>query len=163
MRYRLDSTLMMVLMGVMSGYTKYREIADFAKRHEGTFTELFSLKHGVPSHVTIREIILNINFSDVVKQFNCWAQSLVKPSESPVVINIDGKGIRSTLQDYSSSHQDFVCFAHAYAAECGIVIQTASYRNKETSEIPFVQELIAKLAIRGALITLDALHAQKKQ
>lgn len=170
-RYPLDVSLMIILIGVMSGYTKYREIANLAKRNEQTFVKLFSLKNGVPSHVTIREIIRNIDFEQVLVQFNSWAQSLVSSSEKttkndgnePVVVNIDGKSIRASLQEYSSSYQDFICFAHAYLANQGIVIQAASYQNKEKSEIPFVRELIKVLQLNNALITLDALHTQKKQ
>jgi hypothetical protein len=171
-RYPLDAMLTIILIGVMNGYAKYREIANLAKRHEQTFVEAFGLKNGVPSHVTIREIILNTDFEQVLLQFNLWAQSCVILNDEPtdenidtpsVIINIDGKGIRSSLQDYSSSYQDFVCFAHVYAAEQGVVIQTTSYQNKEESEIPFVQALIEKLTVNNALITLDALHTQKKQ
>lgn len=171
-RYPLDAMLTIIVIGVMNGYTKYREIARLAKRHEQTLIEAFGLKNGVPSHVTIREIIRNTDFKQVLLQFNLWAQSCVilhddvpdANTDTPsVVINIDGKSIRASLQDYSSSYQDFVCFAHVYAAEQGVVIQTASYQNKEESEIPFVQALIEKLTINKALITLDALHTQKKQ
>jgi hypothetical protein len=159
----------------MNGHAKYREISRLAKRHEQILVETFGLKNGVPSHVTIREVIRKTDFEQVLLQFNLWAQTLVtsdvktdtnadeKVDTPSLVINIDGKGIRASLQDYSSSYQDFVCFAHVYAAEQGVVIQTASYQNKEESEIPFVQALIEKLTVKNALITLDALHTQKKQ
>jgi hypothetical protein len=164
--------LTIIVIGVMNGYTKYREIARLAKRHEQALIEAFGLKNGVPSHVTIREIIRKTDFEQVLIQFNLWAQSCVVLTDEPtdenidapsVILNIDGKGIRASLQDYSSEYQDFVCFAHVYAAEQGVVIQTANYQNKEESEIPFVQALIEKLTVKNALITLDALHTQKKQ
>jgi len=176
-RYPLDAMLTIIVTGVMNGYTKYREIERLDKRHEKILFEAFGLKNGVPSHVTIREVIRNTDFKQVLQQFNLWAQTLVtsdtktnvktdaneKVDTPSLVINIDGKSIRSSLQDYSSSYQDFVCFAHVYAAEQGVVIQTANYQNKEESEIPFVQALIEKLTVKNALITLDALHCPKKQ
>lgn len=171
-RYPLDAMLTIIVIGVMNGYTKYREIGRLAKRHEQVLIEAYGLNNGVPSHVTIREIILKTDFEQVLLQFNLWAQSCVilndelpnEQTDTPsAVINIDGKSIRASLQDYSSSYQDFVCFAHVYAAEQGVVIQTANYQNKEESEIPFVQALIEKLKLNNALLTLDALHTQKKQ
>ena len=76
--------------------------------------------------------------------------------------SIDGKCIRSTVSDYSSSYQDFVSLASIFAQKQGQVIRIAKFSSKKSSEIPTVAELVRILDLEGAVLSMDALHCQKK-
>lgn len=45
----------------------------------------------------------------------------------------------------------------------GIILSSRQYTNSKDSEIPTAQELIKELEQKGMVLTLDALHCQKKR
>ena len=51
----------------------------------------------------------------------------------------------------------------AFCQQTGLVQQVKRLENGKSSEIASVQELIGQLAGKGLLLTLDALHCQKKR
>ena len=77
--------------------------------------------------------------------------------------SIDGKGIGSTSSDAFTVNQNFKSMVSMFAHKMGIVLRSNNYENKNRSEIHSVQELISHLEQRGIVLTLDALHCQKKQ
>lgn len=166
-RYPLDAVITIQVLAIMSGCISNRSIARFAKNHQEDLTEMLGLKHGVPSHVTFREVSLHIDIASVQEQFNAWAARLFTADEfaslQQRIIAFDGKSLRATMNEYSSEHQDFVCFLHAFAVETGLILHAEQYHNGHQSEISVLQQVLGKLAIRGAIFTTDAIHTQKKR
>lgn len=160
-RYSLTSILLIIIMGVMSGRYGYREINTFAKANEKDLRRNLKIKHKkMPSHVTIREIIMRVDFDALNEVFYKWASSYVK-IEKDEWISIDGKSIRSTVEDYNTSYQNFVCLVSVFTQKRGQVIKTSAYENKKESEISVVRKLIEVLDLKDVIITLDALHCKK--
>lgn len=75
---------------------------------------------------------------------------------------IDGKSIKGTVQDYKHEYQNFVSIVSVFAEKRGLVFGLDKLENKEGSEIRTVQNLVAALDIEGVVLSLDALHCQKK-
>lgn len=161
-RHKLWLVLLFVIMGTMSGYVGYRAWGDFVKRHRYVLIEKFGIeKHGVPSYSTIRRILMGVNFDNLGKTFNQWAENYVHVDTSEW-FGIDGKSIKGTVQDYKSEFQNFVSVVSVFAHNRGLVLGLDKFENKKGSEINTVQNLIAALDIEGAVFSLDALHCQKK-
>jgi hypothetical protein len=114
----------------------------------------------MPSHVTIREIIMHIDFDALNHAFYRWASSYVKIRKNEW-ISIDGKSIKSTLEDYNTSYQNFVSLVSVFTQKRGQVLKTSAFENKKKSENSVVQQLIELLDLKGVIITLDALHCKK--
>ena len=53
-------------------------------------------------------------------------------------------------------------FVSVFSHKRGQVLKTAKLENQKRSEIPTVRELIEALDLQGVVVTLDALHCQKK-
>ena len=75
---------------------------------------------------------------------------------------IDGKSIKGTVQDYDSEYQNFVSIVSIFTGKRGLVLSLDKLENKKGSEITTVQNLIAALDIEGVVLSMDALHCQKK-
>lgn len=162
LRYQLLPVLLIVIMSIMAGKTKYREIAKFAQANEKLFLKFFKeTRTKLPSHVTFREIIKGINFEEVLAVFHSWASHYVK-IEKQDWFSIDGKSLQSTLSDYSESYQNFVSMVSVFSHRRGQVLKIAKLENKKESEILSVQHLIEVLDLKDLVFTLDALHCQKK-
>jgi hypothetical protein len=162
LRHTLTNVLLMCIMAMMGGYSGYREMGRFLKRNELDFRRSFGAYHGVPSYVTIREILQNIDFNAFSDAFNRWAIQYVPMCKGESKA-IDGKAIGSTTTHKHDAYQNFVSLVSVFASQRGIVLCCHKIENKKESEIPKVQQLIKALDVQGEIFTLDALHCQKKQ
>ena len=160
-RYPLVPTLMMIIMSVLSAATGYREMAAFMKRHESALSSSFGLKHGVPSHVSIRAILLGIGFVNINRGFLNWMRGVLETPEEQWVSG-DGKALRSTLRDAGNSKQTFVQLVSIFSHNSRLVLAQKATEHSKAEEAQAIRDLIAALDKEGLIITLDALHCQKK-
>lgn len=161
-RHPLWLVLLLVIMGTMSGYTGYRALGDFVKRHRTALIKSLSItKQRLPSYSTIRRVMMGIDFADFAQIFNSWAQNYVQIEECEWLA-VDGKSIKGTVSDYASQYQNFVSIVSIFSAKQGMVLRLDKLDNKQTSEITTVQSLLKALDLEGVVLSLDALHCQKK-
>jgi len=104
---------------------------------------------------------MGIDFDTLAEAFNQWAQNYVDVDESQWC-GIDGKSIKGTVCAHKTEYQNFVSIVSVFACQRGLVVGLDKLDNKEGSEIVTVQNLIATLDIQGVVLSLDALHCQKK-
>jgi hypothetical protein len=162
-RYSLPHVLAMIIMGKMSGCHGYRELGSFVKANAAELQEHLGTKTAtMPSHVTIRTILREIDFNAVCNAFERWVSATQNIAPGDLVC-IDGKALASTVEDTHSRSQNFTALVSAFAQRQGIVLAVARFANGKSSEIPTVQELITTLDLKAAVLSLDALHCQKKQ
>jgi DDE_Tnp_1-associated len=163
-RYPLDKTLVLMLLGTMSGCIGYRSVARFCKVHEKYLSKMLGLKHGVPSHVSLTAIIENVDLAAFERALSAWGSSKLKSNDKvPPVIAIDGKSIKASVTSGISDQQNFIAIVHAFCVSQELVISSLSYENKHISETEIVRQMVEMLGIQGVIYTLDAAHALKKQ
>jgi hypothetical protein len=160
-RYPLEDVLWMIFLGICSGYSGYRPVGKFAKANVAFFRETLDLKHGVPSHVTFREILMNLDTQSVKERFAEWCSSQdLSPYDW---VSGDGKSLKSTLSDYDANTQDFCAIVSIYVQKTGLCYLIEDFRNKKIGEAEILRTLLPSLKDKGVILTLDALHTQKKQ
>ena len=128
-RYELWVILLLVVMGVLSGCTGYRALAEFVARHQTALLHLLALPYKrLPSYSTIRRILERIPFDSLTTTFNAWAREtlVVQPGEH---LAIDGQGIKATVVDYDQPLQDFVNIVSAFSIRAGIVVGLVPMHN----------------------------------
>jgi len=162
LRYPLIMVLLITIMSIMAGRCRQREIASFARANQTELTKFFKVrKNRIPSHVTFREVLRNVDFEELISVFDDWAAQYVT-LEKDEWLSIDGKALASTVTDSQSSYQNFVSLVSIFSHRRGQVLKAAKLENKKQSEIPTVRELIETLELKGVVFTLDALRCQKK-
>lgn len=162
LRYKLVPVLLIVIMSIICGYNRYREIARFAEANKSLFLRFFSKKRShLPSHVTFREIIKGIDFRELLEIFESWALQYIT-IEKGEWLSIDGKSLGSTVEEYSSEYQNFVSLVSVFSHKRGQVLKVGVLETKQSNEIHIVEEIIKVLDLRDVVYTLDALHCQKK-
>jgi hypothetical protein len=159
-RHSIDVVLMITIISTMSGYIGYRAIGDFTKRYKEELIEYLKIeKERVPSFATIRRVLIDIDHNEFAKVFKEWMGHYLK-KEKKEWISVDGKAIKGTKQkaeDKKLAH--LVSFFSSDSKEVLIARKTATKSN----EIPLVQEMLESFPLKKMIITLDALHCQKKQ
>lgn len=101
----------------------------FGRVHELTLTQALGLRHGLPSHVTIREVLQRIPQSDLTHAFCAWSMDLEEGSEE--WYSGDGKVLGSTVSDVLTKHQSSEGVGSIFAQKSGLVKCLGSYRNEE--------------------------------
>ena len=162
-RYPLDKTLVLMLLGTMAGCIGYRSVARFYKANEKYLSKTLGFKHGLPSHVSLTAIIENVDLTAFEKALTEWGISKLKSNNNaPPVIAIDGKSIKSSVTSGISNQQNFISIVHAFCVSQELVISSLSFENKNLHETEVVRQMIEMLGIQGVVYTLDAAHASKK-
>ncbi len=160
-RYGSVAILLIILMGILRGRYGYREIGRFCKLNESVLIEHFGFRNNkVPSHVSIRAFILSTDFVSIQKAFHKWTKDYVQIEEGEW-ISIDGKSIRSTVNDSSNEFQNFVSLVSLFSSKREQVLHVERLENKKGFEGKTVEDLLEILDLKGVTFTLDALHCKK--
>lgn len=153
----IETILMIVMMGIMSGYCGYQAIDDFkTSKKDKLLRYLKPRKKILPSKDTIRRTILNINFEELCYVFKIWAEQFIEFDEKEW-LSFDGKAIKNTLPEETHKLVTLVTF---FVHKSKTVLLQGKI-NEKSNEIPLVQELLDELKYTKLVITGDALHTQK--
>lgn len=162
LRHPLQSFLTMTTFGIMSGNYGYQELAAFFKANETELIKMFDLKHGVPKYTQIRTILRGIDYDSLYRAFQNWAIQYI-PFEIEEWLSGDGKGLNSTVTNCHDSKQNYVAMLSLFAQKTGTVLAVNRYESGKSGEAAALRETIETLSLKGFIITLDALHGQKKR
>ncbi|MGD1698400.1 ISAs1 family transposase [Dapis sp. BLCC M229] len=161
-RHPLWLVLLIMIMGIISGYWGYRQLGRFTQRHRLSLIKLLNIPQArVPSYSTIRRVMVQLDYQKLQIAFNQWSQEYSKIS-SHEWVSIDGKSLKNTVNNYDTSEQNFINCVSAFSHERGLVLGIKIFNNKQESEITIVRQLLEILDLKGVVFTLDALHCQKK-
>ena len=161
-RHSLETVLLIIIMGIMSGAKGERAIARFAENNKKDLIKALKIKRKeIPTRYVFKGIIKNIDFPQLQNIFYQWALKIVTIKEKDV-ISIDGKAIRGTVKNSHDKFQNFVSLVSVFASKRKQVLTSVKIETQKENEIPKVQELIAMLNLKDVTFTLDALHCQVK-
>lgn len=160
-RNPLPALLCMIVMSYLSGFTGYRATAKFMKGNCDAFMDMFGLKHPPLGHTQLRTIMQGLDFNVINQIFHQWMNQFVSVDIGKWLSG-DGKALASTVEDAHGNAQDFELMVRLFSQHLGIVTHIETTKNK-TGEQKAMQGLLENLELKGVIITLDALHCQKKQ
>lgn len=159
-RYPLSALLWLIFLATASGYIGYRKISAFGRSNAAFFIDYFALAHGLPSHVSVRKLLQALDKKALAQAFSqCFNAQAVAGDW----VAGDGQSLRSTVQAAQEAGQTFVSVVSLYAQRTGLTVALQDYTDKKTGELALLRTLLTDFQDRGVVLTLDALHAQKKR
>ena len=158
--YQLSDILFLLIVGMLCNCIDLEMIIEFAEEKE-EFLKQYTELENIPCLSTISNILKIINpehlelclygiFSNVFK-------SKMKIEEKQICI--DGKTICSTAT--MKKHEKPMHIITALLADESVSLGQITVESK-SNEIPAVRELIELLNVKGAVLTMDAMHCQKE-
>lgn len=159
-RYPLPALLWLIFLATASGYVGYRKISQFGRSNAAFFSAYFALAHGLPSHVSVRKLLQALDKKELARAFS---QCFNAQAQAGDWVAGDGQSLRSTVEAAQEAGQTFVSVVSLYAHRTGLTVALQDYTDKKTGEMPLLRTLLSDFQDRGLVLTLDALHAQKKQ
>ncbi len=83
----------------------------------------------------------------------------IKENFAPEPIALDGKTLRRSFDNFND--RKAAQLLHAFDVEAGLVLAHVDIEEK-SNEIPAAQQLLGELQVAHCIVTLDAMHCQKK-
>lgn len=92
-KHKLSDCLTIIILASLSGCNIFREYVSFAKKYESKLKRIMSLNNGIPSHNTLKRIVLKIRYSRLENVLVKRIPNLIK---LPTIVSLDGKYIKGT-------------------------------------------------------------------
>jgi predicted transposase YbfD/YdcC len=157
-RHRLVTILGLAVCAVLAGARSFTAIAEWAAdTDEATRAEL-GVTGVVPCESTIRRTLQRLDADDFDRRAGTWAQQRTMPPPGRRrLVAVDGKTLRGSASGADPGQHLLAALDHAH----GVVLGQVDVQAK-TNEIPMLPVLLDRLDLAGAIVTADAMHAQRE-
>jgi predicted transposase YbfD/YdcC len=153
--YPLPELLLLTLAATLAGADDFVEIEEWGNEHLAFLRTFLVFEDGIPSHDALNDLVNALDPELFKACFTSWVTSL--QDADPDVIAIDGKTSRRTHE--RGKGREPLHLVSAWAARQRLVLgqQAIDVKSNEITAIPL---LLERLAIKGALVTIDAMGSQ---
>ena len=157
-KYPLEEILFLTISSIISGwFEEWEDICFFGKNNLAWLQKFYPFENGIPSHDVLNRLFNRLNTKEFNSCFMKWVNSISIESDNRVVA-IDGKTIRGMASNFGDSKLHIVS---AFCAKNGLSLGQVKVDDK-SNEITAIPELLDLIAIKGCIITIDAMGCQKE-
>ncbi|KPQ09839.1 MAG: transposase [Saliniramus fredricksonii] len=155
-QHPLDEVLLLCLLAVLAGAETFTDIARFGERKPDLLRRFRPFANGTPSHDHLGDIFATLDAQAFQRCFVSWVAALTRTPAD--VIAIDGKTSRRSGSRKGAKEP--IHMVSAFAARQRLVIGQVAVAAK-SNEIVAIPALLDMMAIEGAVVTIDAIGAQR--
>jgi predicted transposase YbfD/YdcC len=162
-KHPLASVIVIAVLAVLAGAGGPTAIARWAAYKEEFLTAILPLPYGVPRKDVFRRVLMLLKPEAFQSCFMTWVQTLrvnatkTNKVERPTLA-VDGKTARRS-HDHKKGLGALHCVS-VWASELGLALAQTACAEK-SNEITAIPEVLRLVDIEGAVITIDAMGAQK--
>jgi len=157
-RYPLDEIFFLVISAVISGCEGWETIHEFGVSKLSWLRSYFPYTNGIPSHDVLNNVFSRLDTKTFNQCFIDWINSISKLTDGEVVA-IDGKTIRKS--NNKNTAKSAFHMVSAYASDNKVCLGQEVVDDKH-NEITAIPRLLDMLAIKGCVVTCDAMGCQTK-
>ncbi len=155
--YPLPEIMLLVLCATLAGAEDFVEARLWGCTHLAFLRRFLPFAEGIPSHDTLNDVVNALDPALFKTCFVAWVEALRETE--PDIVAIDGKTARRTHN--RAKGREPLHLVSAWAARQRLVLgQEAT--DAKSNEITAIPLLLERLALTGALVTLDAMGCQTK-
>ncbi len=153
--YPLPEIILLLLCATLAGANDFVEIQLWGRQNLAFLRRFRPYRHGIPSHDTLNDVTNALDPELFKACFTAWVETLRE--SQPDQIAIDGKTARRTHN--RAKGRDPLHLVSAWASRQRLVLgqEATSAKSNEITAIPL---LLERLALAGALVTIDAIGTQ---
>ena len=150
--YPLREVILLVVCGTIADCDDYDEIALWGEAHLDFLRGLSEFHFGVPCEDWLRDLMNRIDPQLFRACFEAWVAE--RWPQAPGLVALDGKTSRGSRDD--DGEQKALHLVSAFATDRHLVLgqEAVSEKSNEITAIPL---LLERLALEGALVTIDAM------
>lgn len=150
--YPLREVILLVVCGTIADCDDYDEIADWGETHLEFLRGLSEFHFGVPCEDWLRALMNRIDPALFRACFEAWVAE--RWPQAPGLVALDGKTSRGSRDDGAGRRA--LHMVSAFATDRNLVLGQEAVDEK-ANEIVAIPLLLQRLALDGALVTIDAM------
>jgi predicted transposase YbfD/YdcC len=154
-RHKLIDILVIGLCSLLTVGENFTDMELFGRTRLEWLKTFLELPNGIPSHDTFNRVFSALDPHAFLECFVQWVQGVCPGLAGTVAI--DGKALRRAHNEGES----IPCIVSAWASEAGLALGQVQVDDK-SNEITAVPQLLDMLALKGCIVTLDAMGCQKE-
>jgi predicted transposase YbfD/YdcC len=153
--YPLPEILLLVLCATLAGADDFVETEAWGGEHLGFLRRFLPYADGIPSHDALNDVMNALDAGLFAACFTAWVEGLREAE--PDIVAVDGKTSRRTHA--RARGREPLHLVSAWASRQRLVLgQRAT--DAKSNEITAIPLLLERLALTGALVTIDAIGCQ---
>ena len=160
-KFNVGEVMYLSLLAMLAGANGYKDMALWIKLRRRELSKLLGHRLIPPAYTTIRNVYLNIDVEALNKMFEDWSHEIARREglSELNIVSSDGKtmrGSRNKTKDEKARH-----IVSLFLSKEKITLAQTKVDDK-SNEIPALLELLDSLKLENCVITVDAMHTQKK-
>ncbi len=152
----LVEIIIIAICAVICGADSWVEVAEFGKAKQAWLQTFLLLPNGIPSHDTFGRVFGQIDPRSFQESFINWVNA-VNRATAGQIIAIDGKRLRRSHDGRLGKQA--IHMVSAWANEARLVLGQVK-TDEKSNEITAIPQLLELLALRGCIVTIDAMGCQ---
>ena len=157
-KYPLIEIIFLVVSAAISGCEGWKSIKDFGDMKLYWLRQFLPYQNGIPVDDTIARVMRSLDSKQFHECFIAWMQGIAKVTNGDVIA-IDGKTARGSYD--KKSGKSAIHLVSAWSTANSVVLGQEKITSK-SNEITAIPELLEVLALKGCIVSIDAMGCQKE-
>src|ERR671924_2340360 len=156
-KHNLLDILVIAVCTRLTGGEGFQDMALFGKSKRAWLQTFLALPHGIPSHDTFGRVFARLHPQRFQACFLSWTQAVAQLTQGTLV-SLDGKTLRASCDRATASSP--LHMLSAWCSEQGGLVIGQIKTDAKSNEITAIPDLLQLLAIKGCIVTIDAISCQ---
>jgi predicted transposase YbfD/YdcC len=156
-KHLLFDILVIALCTLLTGGEGFQDMELFGKSKRAWLETFLALPHGIPSHDTFGRVFAHLNPKRFQECFLAWTQAVTQLTQG-ALISRDGKTVRASFDRATASSP--LHLLSAWCSDNGGLVLGQLKTDSKSNEITAMPDLLQLLAIKGCIVTIDAMGCQ---
>ena len=156
-KHLLLDILVIAVCTLLTGGEGFQDMELFGLSKRVWLQTFLALPHGIPSHDTFGRVFARLNPQRFQECFVSWTQAVAQLTQG-TLISLDGKTVKASFDRATASSP--LHMLSAWCSENGGLVIGQTKTDSKSNEITAIPELLRLLAIKGCIVTIDAMGCQ---
>src|SRR5499427_3457445 len=156
-KHNLLDILVIAVCTLLTGGEGFQDMELFGKSKRVWLKTFLTLPHGIPSHDTFGRVFARLNPRRFQECFLSWPQAVAQLTHGALV-SLDGKTVKTSFDRATAASP--LHMLSAWCADNGGLVIGQIKTDQQSNEITAIPALLHLLAIKGCIVTIDAMGCQ---
>jgi len=156
-KHLLLDILIIAVCTLLTGGEGFQDMELFGKSKRQWLQTFLALPHGIPSHDTFGRVFARLNPTRFQECFLSWTRAVAALTQGTLV-SLDGKTVRASFDRATAASP--LHMVSAWCSQNGGLVMGQLKTDSKSNEITAIPELLQLLALKGCIVTMDAMGCQ---
>jgi len=156
--YPLIEVIVITILAIMAFAEGWEDIETYGLAKKAWLKKFLPLNNGIPKHDVYRRVFNCLRPEAIEQCFMAWVRD-IKQDTTQEIIAVDGKTVRGSFN--SQLETSPLHLVSAWATRNRLVLAQVKTQDK-SNEITAIPSLLELIALKGCIVTIDAMGCQYK-